>query len=134
MRYGADRPAGISAPPRSGLRGWLADSLRNSTLLARLRGWLADSLRNSTLLARQKLPPSKVAQFALVQLMLSAIVHGGLVHADTLEALATRLLQDLPVMDCLGGRVYGELAQLALPGRCRVPALVFGRLVGHVAL
>jgi len=77
---------------------------------SRLRDRLSDSLRYPTLLPRNKMPPKRIAQYALGQILISAIVHGGLIHKDILEALVFRLRNDSTVLDCLGDRVFVELS------------------------
>lgn len=43
------------------------------------------------------------------QLFASAIAHGGLINAAALGALARQMMDDAPVLDCLGGRIFVEL-------------------------
>jgi integrase len=75
-----------------------------------LRTLLVRDILSPRTLSRSKTPPINVARMALGQCLLSAIVHGGMIHRDLLDALARRLHEGNPVLDCLGERVFVELS------------------------
>jgi integrase len=76
----------------------------------RLRSTLEDTLLSPHVLKRHKIPPPQLARLVIGELLLSAIVHGGLVDASLLESLAEKLTSDEPVVACLGGHLYVDLS------------------------
>lgn len=75
-----------------------------------LRRILAISVRSPVPLRRSKSGPDRVARIALGQILVSAIVHGGLVAAPLLEALIARLTSEPCPLSCLGDRIFAELS------------------------
>ena len=75
-----------------------------------LRQLLAKTILEPLTIRRAKNAPERVAQIALGQIILSAIVHGGLLHVASLEALIERISKDSPALQCLGDRVFVELS------------------------
>lgn len=75
-----------------------------------LRDLLAKSIINPKTICRTKTPPHLVAQVALGQILVSSIVHGGLINTGSLIALAEQMHQKNQLLQCLGNRVFVELS------------------------
>lgn len=76
----------------------------------RLRSLLASSIRAPKAVASK--PEAKVAaaRIAIGQMLVSAIVHGGLLAPSSLEALLRHLAVDEVPLKSLGGRIFMELS------------------------
>lgn len=76
-----------------------------------LRDLLEKSIRQPTIVSREKTAAREIALISLGQLLVSAIVYGGLINRHSLEALLHQLrFCDEPVLQCQGERVYVELS------------------------
>lgn len=76
-----------------------------------LRDLLETSVREPIVISRKKTSQREVALITLGQLLVSAIVYGGLINRHSLEALVHQLrFSEEPVLQCQGERVYVELS------------------------
>ena len=76
----------------------------------KLRRLLHDSVLHPVVLVRKKTAPETVARIALGQILVSAIVHGGLIGHASLTALLARMNEPKTPLDCLGDRLFIELS------------------------
>lgn len=83
----------------------------NRETATKIRAYLAESMRaNEKKRSRHPPAPERIARAVIGQVLVSAIVHGGLASKAALEALLRRLAEDGPASDVAGDRVYLELS------------------------
>jgi len=75
-------------------------------LAGKLRSLLHDCVLDPVLLVRKKTAPETVARIALGQILVSAMVHGGLIGQASLSALLARINEPKTPLECLGGRLF----------------------------
>ena len=76
-----------------------------------LRELLEKSIRQPIVVSRKKSSAREIALITLGQLLVSAIVYGGLINRHSLEALVHQLrFSENTVLQCQGERVYVELS------------------------
>jgi integrase len=114
-RANAEDVVSLCPPPIPALLKRLPSPFRSDRwptleVAVQLRAELANSVRRPEILRRSKFGPDRIARIAIGQMLVSAIVHGGLLAAPLLEALIERLAQDTCPWSCLGGRFYTELS------------------------
>lgn len=89
---------------------FLRNELHALDLATELRVHLDKSIRTPSPLRRMKTPPTKLAQIALGEILISAILHGGLINTPALSSLLLKLYSEgNSALQCLGNRVFIEL-------------------------
>ena len=84
--------------------------MQSIALAPRLRTLLEKSLLKGPLTEFKESDGKLEAQFLLGGLLVSALVHGGMIHASILERLVENICSGEPVLQCAGDRVYVELS------------------------
>lgn len=86
------------------------DRWKTRGVASRLRELLAHVILNPGQIVRGKVPRRQLAEIVVGELLLSAIVHGGLIDASLLDALVRRLAADGPAIACLDRRLFIDLS------------------------